>query len=964
MNKSTVFALLLCTMVLFAARGLAGDTGKISGTVTDKVTGEAIPGVNVRVDGSQLGASTDIDGRYVILNVPPGKRSVIASFVGYKRLKVENIQVNVDFTSVVDLKLEQGDIQLDAIVVQGERTPLVRPDLTNPVASIGAETINELPVTSIDEIIGLQSGVVLGDNGVIHVRGGLGNEIVYTLNGINLNNPYGNTRSVGLATNAVQEVSLSTGTFAAEYGSALSGVVNYVTKEGGSRWTGSLRHLTGNYFTDNNLFPDLPHTFKDFYTTIPNIYRTEVSLGGPILGDVLSFYGSAVYDFFGGRYFGQRLYQPTDSYLPRGSFPSGDPRGGSSADPYYFGPVIHPTTDLNGGPQLSGKRGYGDVVPLDKNVSYNFQGNLTFKITPSMKLKYETVYEHDEGYSTTERAATDAQGAGSGLIQSKFKPDGRALEISRSVVHSLDFTHTVNDKMFYTVKASYIFDQATSRAYESPYDPRYLPAFYQQTFPNTSYLTGGTDNRRFYRKTETVAGKFDLVAQWFTNHEIKFGVEARIHRLEVEQYTLQFQDPNHPGDEPSFSNMLLNGDVFKPYIPDIVGGYTYYVRKPLQLAAYAQDKIELFKSIILNLGLRAEYFDPKANYNPDISDELLSGDPVFVDQHLTRASKKTMLSPRFSVSYPITDQGTIRFSYGHFYQIGSLSSLYLNPDFRSPRGTPVFGNPDVNPQKSVQYELGLQQGLTEDMKIEITGYYKDVSNYIYSQLVITPRGDRQYNLLTNLNYANTRGVSISLVKRRSPGDIFAATIDYTFQIADGNRTEPTDEIFFSQQEGKLSETYLVPFDFDRSHTVTTTVNLSQPEDWSISMIGYFRTGTPYTPAFPTDIVPITFVQNSDRKSVQWNVDLKVEKIIPTKPVSFSIYLQVDNLFDTQNELTVYGSTGRALTNISSISFFDLESRIQRGDPGMIPLSAVQNYYARPQNVSAPRLVRIGASVLF
>jgi outer membrane receptor for ferrienterochelin and colicin len=936
MNKFTLFAMLACLFLTHTPPGYAGTTGKISGTVKDKATGEAIPGVNVRIDGSTLGASTDIEGRYVILNVPPGLHTIVASFIGYKRVEVQNVRVNVDFTTPLNLELEQGDIELEAVVVQGERTPLIRQDLTNPVASIDDETIAELPITTIDEIIGLQSGVTLGDNGTIHVRGGLSNEIVYTLNGININNPYGNTRTVGLATNAVQEVSLSTGTFNAEYGSALSGVVNYVTKEGGRTWTGSIKHLTGDYLTsDNSIFYNVPVKPSDF--TFNNIYRTEASIGGPILGD-LSFYGSGVYNYFGGRIFGQRIYLPQDSYLSRESFPVGDPRRGTQDQPYYFGPVINDTTDLVGGPS-----GDGDIVALDRTISYNLQGNLSYHIAPSMKIKYEIVYDHDERYNT---------GSGSGTFESQFRPDGRAIDKSRSFVHSLDWTHTVNEKMFYTIKGSYIFDQLSTHAYDNFNDPRYLPAFYQQTFPNTSFLTGGTDLTRFYRKTETVAGKFDLVAQWFTNHEIKFGLEVRSHRIEVEDYTLQFRDPNDPGAEPSFTRMLVNNNVFLPYIPGVDGGYSFYIRKPLQLAGYVQDKIELFQSIILNLGLRYEYFKPDAKYNPMISEELLSGDPLFVDKNLVKASNKTMLSPRFSVSYPITDQGTIRFSYGHFYQIGSLSLLYRNPTFRSPRGTPVFGNADVNPQRSIQYELGLQQGLTEDLKVEITGYYKDVSDYIFTQRIITPRGDREYDLLTNLSYANTRGVSISILKRRSPTDILSATIDYTFQIADGNRTEPTDEIFFSEQRGKLSETYLVPFSFDRSHTITTTVTLSQPNDWAFSLIGYYRTGTPYTPEFPSNVVPITFTQNSDRKPVQWNVDLKLEKFFPVEPLSFSVFVQVDNLFDTRNELTVWNSTGRALYNISTVSFFDLRSR------------AVDNYYARPQNLSAPRLIRFGASVLF
>ena len=924
----------------------AGSTGKISGIVRDSRTKEPLPGVNVVVQGTPLGASSSTDGRYVILNVPPGRHKVTASFIGYRRFEANDLSVSTDFTTPLDVDMVEGSIELDAVVVQAERSPLIRQDLTNPVASISSESIEALPVTEISEMIGLQAGVTVDDDGTIHIRGGMGNEIAYTLNGININNPYDNTSSIGVATNAVREVSVSSGTFAAEYGSALSGVVNYVTKDGGTKWSGSLKQYFGDHVSSHN---DLFFNINTFTPT--NVNRTEATVGGPLLGEDVSFFASGVYNWYGGHLYGQRLYLPADSYLSRDNFPDGDPRQGSASNPYYFGPLAYDTSN-----HVGGSTGDGAIVPLNWRKSYNLQGNLSWRITPSVKLKYEFVYNLDESPNASP-------------FNVRYKPDGNAIFHGEGYMHSLEFTHTVDDKMFYTVKGSYIIDKAHSWAYDSPYDPRYLPSFYWVEFPNTNYTTGGTDPDRFSRKTVTMAGKADLVAQLFNVHEVKAGLEVRKHKLTVESYTLQFLDPNSPNTNPSFTNALTGQYHFLPYIPDAAGGYTYYEREPLQIAAYLQDKIELFRSIILNLGVRYEYFDPAAKYNPAISSELALQDTIFLQKNLTDASKKHMVSPRVSVSYPITDQGTIRFSYGHFYQIGSLSSLYSNPDFRAPSGTSLsFGNADVMPQKSIQYELGLQQGLTEDLKIEITGYYKDVSDYIYSQTIITARGDLSYNLLTNLSYANTRGISISLLKRRSANDLLSATLDYTFQVAEGNRTLPTDEIFFNEQQGRLSETYLVPLDFDRSHTITTSVALSQPNDWSVSMIGYLRVGTPYTPSFPSSVVPISFTQNSDRQPMQWNVDLKLEKFFTIDAFDLSVFLQVDNLFDVENELVVYANSGRALYSITQTLqpelLADLRNRIVRGDPGMIPVSGVDNYYANPGRISTPRLVRIGASIVF
>lgn len=935
----------LCAWSLGA---LAGDRGKIAGKVTDAATKEPLPGANVTIDGTTLGAATDVEGNYVILNVPPGLFTATASLIGYKRMTVQNVRVSVDFTTPLSFALQEGSIELAAVVVQGERSPLIRKDLTNPVASISNEAIENLPVTDLSQVIGLQAGVTVADDGSIHIRGGYANEIAYTLNGVSINNPYGNTRSVGLATNAVQEVSVSSGTFSAEYGTALSGVVNYVTKEGGRTLRGGFKVFTGDHVSSHtDLFPHIGEVKST------NVYRFEGTLGGPITGERLTFSASGVYNNFGGSLYGQRIYLPTDSYLSREGFPSSDPRRGSSSAPYYIGPFSHLQSDSLGGPG-----GDGATVPLNWNKSYNLQGNVALRISPEMHVKYEIVTDHDEAPG----------GSGnSSIFSTRYKPDGRATNKSTSFFHSLVWTHSMGSRSFYTLKLSYITDEGKTRTYDNFDDPRYLPSFYLRALGNTSFLTGGVDLSRFSRRTETVGGKFDLVAQMFDFHEVKFGLEVRKHNLSIESYTLQFRDPAHPQVDPSSTNFFTGQYNFLPYIPTVEGGYINYTKHPLQMAGYVQDKIELFQSIILNLGLRYDYFDPAAQYNPLISQELSLQDTIFLYKNLQDAKPKHMFSPRISVSYPITDRGTIRFSYGHFTQMGSLSSLYTNPNFRAPLGTtPTFGNPNVNPQRSIQYELGLQQGFTDNLKLELTAYYKDVRDYIFFESVITARGDKQYSLLTNLSYANTRGFSVSLLKRRGFDDLLSASIDYTFQIAEVNRTEPSDDLFFNEEKGKLTETYLVPLGFDRSHTLTTTVSLGESSNWMVSLIGYLRTGTPYTPSFPASVVPISFIQNSDRQPIQSNVDLKIEKYFKLGFIDFSLFVLVDNLFDTENELSVYANSGRALYNIEQTTnpyqFADLKTRINRGDVGLIPLKAIDTYYANPGNISRPRLVRFGISV--
>lgn len=938
------FSLIFASTVLFA-----GSSGKIAGIVKDIETGEVLPFANIFVNGTTMGAAADIDGNFVILNVPPGLYTVTASVVGFQKVTITDVRVNVDFTTRLEFELSTGSITMEAVVVQGERDPLIRQDLTNPTVAINAETISELPVDQISDVIKLQSGVTVGDDGEIHMRGGFDNETSYTLNGVSLNDPYNNKKSVGLATNAVQEVSVSSGTFSAEYGNALSGLVNYVTREGQNKFTFSLRGYAGDYLTDRTeLYPNI-----DDINPL-NRSRVEATLGGPIVSNSVKFFISGVYENYNGLYEGTRLYNTTDSYLSREAFTSeDDSRAGSSSDSYWFNPYSNDSTGL--------PTGDGAFVQMNPSTDLNLQGNLIFNISSLIKLRYEAVYNKGEykSYSSTLSSSGRTW---------KFNPDGVGTNYSNGLIQTLDLTQTVNQNMFYTLKASYGVSGYEYYLYEDINDSRYLPTQYQLGISNTSFKAGGTNLLRTDRTTTTMTFKGDMVAQ-MGNHEFKFGFEARKHRLEYESYDIEFLT----ADSSKISNDYLLYDSDNGFIqqkPTSDALLTQYDKEPIDAAIYVVDKMELANSFILNVGLRYEYFDAKSHYNTNLTSDLEDLQSGTMYRNLVDTEVKHYLSPRLSVSYPITAESVIRFSYGHFFQNGSLKDLYKNDNFNVTNvgTTPKFGNANVDMQRSIQYELGMQQQLTDNLKMEVTGYYKDVRDYIYYQTVFTNAG-REYEVLTNLAYSNVRGVSFRLERRRNKEDIFYGTLDYTFQIAEGNRTEPEDELFFSEASGKQTETYLVPLSFDRSHVVNITLGLYDSNNWTFGLIYNLTSGTPYTPEYPSSVVPITFEQRSANKLIQHNLDFKFEKFFQTGDFDWSVFLWVSNVLDIQNELTVYASTGRALSTIEETTnpteFNSIRNRIEGGDEGLFDISEIDNYYSgRAERVNRPREVRLGFSLNF
>ncbi|MCL4509702.1 MAG: TonB-dependent receptor, partial [Bacteroidetes bacterium] len=230
----------------FSKKVYAGDTGKLAGRVIDATTKEPLVGASVLIVGSSLGAATDLDGRYVILNVAPGVYTLRASAVGYRPMEITNNRVSLDLTTQVDFDLSESAITTEAVVVIAQR-PLVQKDMTASTAVIDNREIQALPVTSFQDVLQLQAGVVAG-----HFRGGRSGEVSYMIDGVPVTDAYDGSTVVDVNTNSIQEMQLVTGAFNAEYGQAMSGIVNIATKTGGDKFQGSITAYSGGYVTSHS----------------------------------------------------------------------------------------------------------------------------------------------------------------------------------------------------------------------------------------------------------------------------------------------------------------------------------------------------------------------------------------------------------------------------------------------------------------------------------------------------------------------------------------------------------------------------------------------------------------------------------------------------------------------------------------------------------------------------------------
>jgi outer membrane receptor for ferrienterochelin and colicin len=926
-------------LLLFAAPAvsLAGTTGKITGTIKDAQTGEAIVGASVLIQGTSQGAASNIDGYYVILNVPPGKYTLVVSAVGYNKRIINEVAVSIDLTTTIDVTLTSTVVQMGEEIVTTATRPMVTKDLTATTAVVSGDQIRALPVTEVSQVLNLQAGFVNGS-----LRGGRQGEVAYWIDGVPVTDSYDRSELVAVNKDAVQEMQAISGAFNAEYGQAMGGIVNIATKEGSDKFTGSLSTYVGGYEpNDKALFPGndkfRPTSIRDY----------EGSASGPILGNSVTFFVNGRYHYSDGYLFGFNRFNPynvsyTDSL---GNF--------------------HLYRDPAG-------RGDSSRVPMNSSERKYGQAKLTWRISPTLKLTGNYFYDWNK-YRSYNRSYF-------------YDPNGYGYDHNVTNTFIFQLSHVLSDRTFYTVNGSVYWRDYRYSLYDDLSDPRYVHPNIAVPYDSYSFLSGGTDMRYTHRTTTTYLGKADVTSQVSETHLIKLGVEFRQHKILFENINLT----------PILGQGAFNPATSSPFIatqiPDLsTAGHDYYQHKPYELAAYLQDKME-FKDFIVNIGVRFDYFQPDGHVlndaHPDPSDPLyytytvddpniynpLKPNNRFFDYNgngvqdpgepaktvadrmgywYKKAPAKWQISPRLGFSFPITARGVVHFSYGHFFQIPRFEYLYDNPFFKVGQGTSnIIGNADLGAEQTINGELGVQQQLTDDISADLTAYLRDIRNLSSTRgvLISTYGGAIQYAKYVNSDFGLVKGIVLSIVKRFSSG--LSATLDYTYQVARGTNSDP-NAAFNAALGGQQPEVFLAPLDWDQRHTLNVTVAYRQ-KDWGASMIAKYGSGAPYTPRATTDITSL--LTNSQLKPSFFDIDMDANYRFAVDKTQIVVYVRVFNLFDIMNEVNVFNDSGRAGFTI------DEATAIQNNPHQYV--NTIGQWFSIPTNYSEPRRIEFGMNLEF
>jgi outer membrane receptor protein involved in Fe transport len=895
---------------------LAGNGGKVSGRVTDKSNGEPLIGANVFIQTLQIGASTDANGDYFILNIPPGTYTLTVSMIGYEKINKTNIVVIIDRTTVENFALETVSIEVENIVVVAER-PVVDKDLTASEQIVTSELLETSGARSVNEVLVKLPGI-FSDNSYLawqrgrtkgYVRGSSNVQAVYMLDNLSVNSGLVSDNYSGFNTSTIEQISVLTGGYNAEYGEGRSAVVNIVSKEAPQGIHGTLiarMRPAGVYHFGRNIYSKE----NNDYVSTGIDYWTQLSL------DVNSQYYQKNPDSLLQEW--RKQTTPNDTLADYANRPEFEYEG------TLYGSITEELGFLLSGRYKQGVGMFPQAIPY--NPEYNIQGYLNYKFSPELKLRiggFIGGYESADYTATNLNTSEMGQEAGwlapmridEQYARAKFNLFGAPYrqwpEQRRWSQFYGKVTHVLNNQSFYEITLSYLKDRMDRSDREDLIpDTLWLPDVVSMhpRYTLQAYYHTWTQNN-----SESYQIKADYTNQITTVHNIKTGFTFKLLDFFYENYAAE-----------SKSNRVNNMNVFdgNPYEGNI----------------YLQDKIE-FPGLVVNVGVRADFFNqnrdaPKNMYDPlAFQIETPGHDPgaplgIPGTPEKEKTELQVAIAPRLGISHPISESAVLHFVYGHFYQRPSWTKMFgfpfvnyttswdsvLNPYAKQPtfmeEWQGYYGNPKLGYEKTIQYELGIDYNIADILKLDLTGYYKDATGEadvitgVYAATYTTTKA----LMVSNSGYSDVRGIETKLDSRFNGMFNFGLSheIYWSFNGEVGySRLYETGSQNINVPKG-LRQEEGVWSDYQRiKGWVNFTINKNEgPEiagfkplsDFNVYLNFWWRTGDPFTYHPPGDI---STEPNNMRWFNYYQFDLNISKGFDLAGLQMELSVDIKNLLDSK-----------------------------------------------------------------
>lgn len=911
---------LIAAAVTFGLPAGASAQGSIAGTITDAVTGEPLIGVNVVVPGTASGAATNVEGEYEISGLRPGEYNVRVSYIGFETMLFTGIQVAAGETTTLDVELRESVLSTEEeIVVVGDR-PLIDVEQSSSAYSVSREQIEAAPLRDVQDVVSTQAGVMRDPTG-LYIRGGRANETGFYVDGVSAKDPLAGTGfGIDMGSNAFQEVEVTTGGIGAEYGDVTSGVVRVETREGGNRFSGSFSHKRDNF---GGLNDGWDSNFNE------DIY--EFSLGGPIWPEKLTFFAS-----------GQA--QIADGFTREISNPDSVRSSLVGAD--FFLP-------------RTGNRWSG-------------LGKLTYTVAPGMRIQgaYQrslTVNQNTRMLQVTGNESVVAPGFQYAFI---LQPETANTYAHDNIITYLKWSHVLSDRSFYEVQASRLFTKLRADANGRRWRPENVTTELDPesivTYPASIFV--GPDGQPIDPNAQ-----FVLPGPGLINND---GIATRFHDHFAEEltlkgtYTLYSSDKNNrldAGAEVKFNDYQWI-DIIRPWVGAPVGtgeeatatdrlgeSADIWRVRPKRGALFTTGQVR-YRGLIANVGARFEYWAP-GRYVDELVDDpqapILEGVREAYKEdtiELLGLRYKFRLLPKVRVSFPIQENQVLFFNYGHSTKLPHPTFVYtgLDPFFRDRSFFADLGNPNLNPEVDISYEIGLRNQLSSNDVLNVTAFWRDKFDFItVEDVVIRDQTGRETVRAFRVNgdFARVRGVEASYLKRI--GRWFQGQLSGSFSRASGLSSTNNDALAQFLARGDIENTFETPLAWDRPLDLKASVTLTHDRErpllgipglnrMQLYVSSTFRSGQRYTPVVfqGREVNPFTgerdwrpiYERDSDPAARYseigapwWWFDVSLRRDVALAGNDLELSLEITNLFNQLNSVIVNPVTGKAYPNVDPAS---------------------------------------------
>ena len=784
---------LFLLLALSLSVGAQESTGTLTGTVKDKNTGELLFGAGIKLVGTYKGQTSDLDGRFVISGIKAGDYNVKVQYIGYSTTLLTGIRVEAGGIKNIEVNMLPAVENLQEVTVVGRQTQ-VNLELAASEISVSREQIEGMNSRDVQEVVALQAGVVKTQDG-IQIRGARVYETEYIVDGISAQDPLAGTGfGVQVASGSVEQLDILTGGVSAEYGGGSSGVINTQIREAGKKV-----EISGSWQSD--------HLFGSGARSSFNSDVMELTIGLPLNKKKNLTLFNNLTTLMTDEYFG-----PTATQL-RSSLMSATPEMWA---PRYTNGFTHTT-------KLAWKLPSGTKITLTNQHSLNINQNSRtlqivgfdailrpgFQYPFSRDLDNATTYTHHSNLTAINLRHLISERWGLSVSL------GRLFTNLRADANGRPFRYETVDQLF--DPANIITDPI---GVFNPGDPT---GIYYVLPGDGLYNNGGISTlwHDHYAREYTLKAKMN----WFPNpaHEVGFGFEHQL--LEY-----QWVDVSRPWVG---APIQISDSVQTPNI-SIGSSNDIWKVRPQEGGLFVQDKIT-YKGIMATLGLRLNYWAPGAFADDAVDDPnapvigQIRSDYQDNTVGLFGLRWKARLLPKVNVTFPVTENNMLFFNYGHSMRIPHPRFVYagLDPVFQDRSFLSSLGNPDLDPEVNVSYEIGVKSQITRDFALSFSAYNNNRFDYIVSRRVIVKDQTGRpvtKNLYINQDYAKIAGVEVGAFYRfKEQWDLFS---NVSYQVARGKSNSARESSLQIEQTGEVALTREQYLAWDRPWTINTGVAYS------------------------------------------------------------------------------------------------------------------------------------------